>query len=98
MRPMGQARMYVLATRGTEEEEFARRRTRHLASKGVRVRETEADVVTDGDDETPAAVDATGEGPAASGRRVTAEGGGDDDGDGPSGADTEPTADETDGD
>jgi len=39
MRPVGRARMYVLATRGTDEEEFARRRTRHLAEKGVRVRE-----------------------------------------------------------
>ena len=39
MRPVGKARMYVLATRGTEEEEFARQRTHHLASKGVRVRE-----------------------------------------------------------
>jgi DNA excision repair protein ERCC-3 len=31
--------MFVLATRGTDEEDFARRRTRHLAEKGVRVRE-----------------------------------------------------------
>ncbi|PSQ37962.1 hypothetical protein BRD13_08465 [Halobacteriales archaeon SW_5_70_135] len=73
MRPLGRARMYVLATRGTEEEEFARGRTRHLASKGVRVRETEADVDIedegegedeDGDGE-PAAVDATGDDPPA---------------------------------
>jgi DNA excision repair protein ERCC-3 len=34
--------MYVLATRGTEEEEFARQRTRHLAAKGVRVRERDS--------------------------------------------------------
>jgi DNA excision repair protein ERCC-3 len=40
MRPTGEARMYVLATQGTVEEEFARRRTHHLAGKGVRVRET----------------------------------------------------------
>jgi superfamily II DNA or RNA helicase/intein/homing endonuclease len=39
MRPVGRARMFVLATRGTDEEDFARRRTRHLAEKGVRVRE-----------------------------------------------------------
>jgi len=31
--------MFVLATRGTDEEEFARRRTQHLSEKGVRVRE-----------------------------------------------------------
>ena len=42
MRPVGKARMYVLATRGTEEEEFARSRTRHLQGKGIRVREREA--------------------------------------------------------
>jgi DNA excision repair protein ERCC-3 len=40
MRPGGEALVYVLATQGTEEEEFARKRTRHLAGKGVRVRET----------------------------------------------------------
>jgi DNA excision repair protein ERCC-3 len=42
MRPVGKARMYVLATRATEEEDFARKRTRHLASKGVRVRERDS--------------------------------------------------------
>jgi len=41
MRPVGKARMYVLATRGTEEEDFARKRTKHLAARGVRVREVE---------------------------------------------------------
>ncbi|WP_442909383.1 DEAD/DEAH box helicase [Halovenus sp. HT40] len=40
MRPTGRAQMYVLATQGTREEEFARRRMRHLAEKGVRVTET----------------------------------------------------------
>jgi DNA excision repair protein ERCC-3 len=40
MRPGGEAMVYVLATQGTEEESFARKRTRHLAGKGVRVRET----------------------------------------------------------
>jgi DNA excision repair protein ERCC-3 len=43
MRPSGRARMYVLATRGTREEEFARQRTRHLAEKGVRVVERDAE-------------------------------------------------------
>jgi DNA excision repair protein ERCC-3 len=41
MRPIGKARMYVLATQGTREEDFARNRTKHLAARGVRVRETE---------------------------------------------------------
>ncbi len=44
MRPAGKARMYVLATRGTREEEFARERTRHLAARGVSVREGESAV------------------------------------------------------
>jgi DNA excision repair protein ERCC-3 len=41
MRPVGKARMYVLATRGTREEDFARQRTQHLAARGVRVREAD---------------------------------------------------------
>ncbi|WP_256402705.1 DEAD/DEAH box helicase [Halorubrum salinum] len=40
MRPSGSALVYVLATRGSSEEEFAQRQMRHLARKGVRVRET----------------------------------------------------------
>jgi DNA excision repair protein ERCC-3 len=40
MRPTGSSTVYVLATRGTSEEEFARKRMRHLAKKGVSVRET----------------------------------------------------------
>ena len=40
MRPSGSALVYVLATRGTSEEEFAQRQMRHLATKGIRVRET----------------------------------------------------------
>jgi superfamily II DNA or RNA helicase/intein/homing endonuclease len=43
MRPTGQSLVYVLATRGSNEEEFAQRRMRHLASKGVRVSESEAE-------------------------------------------------------
>ncbi|WP_418282823.1 DEAD/DEAH box helicase [Halorubrum sp. DTA98] len=40
MRPVGSALVYVLATRGSAEEEFAQRRMRHLARKGIQVRET----------------------------------------------------------
>ena len=43
MRPTGRARMYVLATRGSREEDFARRRMRHLAEKGVQVTEQDRD-------------------------------------------------------
>ncbi len=48
MRPVGKARMYVLATRGTREEDFARNRTQHLAARGVRVRETDPVAFGDG--------------------------------------------------
>jgi DNA excision repair protein ERCC-3 len=41
MRPVGGALLYVLATRGTSEEDFAQRRMRHLAEKGIRVREAD---------------------------------------------------------
>ncbi|WP_049987798.1 DEAD/DEAH box helicase [Halobellus rufus] len=44
MRPAGGSRVYVLATHGTSEEDFAQRQMRHLAAKGVRV--TEADRAT----------------------------------------------------
>lgn len=44
MRPAGKAEVYVLATQGSNEEEFARRRTQHLAGKGVRVRERAIDL------------------------------------------------------
>ena len=43
MRPSGRAQMYILATQGTREEDFARRRMRHLAEKGVRVTEQTVD-------------------------------------------------------
>jgi DNA excision repair protein ERCC-3 len=49
MRPVGGARMYVLATRGTEEEEFARRQVRHLQSKGIHVMEADVNPEADGD-------------------------------------------------
>ena len=45
MRPEGRSLVYVLATRGSNEEEFARQRLRHLESKGVRVTEDEAEAV-----------------------------------------------------
>ena len=47
MRPEGRSLVYVLATRGSREEDFAQRRMRHLSSKGVRVSEAEAEAVTD---------------------------------------------------
>jgi len=39
MRPAGSATVYVLATRGTREEDFAQRQMRHLSEKGIRVTE-----------------------------------------------------------
>jgi DNA excision repair protein ERCC-3 len=47
MRPEGEATVYVLATRGTREEDFARRQVRHLAAKGVPVSEADASVAGD---------------------------------------------------
>ncbi|MFP8952581.1 DEAD/DEAH box helicase [Natrialbaceae archaeon A-arb3/5] len=43
MRPAGGALVYVLATRGTREEEFARRQLQHLGRKGMTVREQTVD-------------------------------------------------------
>ncbi|TYL37536.1 DEAD/DEAH box helicase [Natronococcus pandeyae] len=43
MRPAGGALVYVLATRGTREEEFARRQLQHLGRKGITVREQTVD-------------------------------------------------------
>ena len=63
MRPVGKARMYVLATRGTEEEDFARKRTKHLAARGVRVRETEPVAFGDRPDVPDTPQEPTGEGP-----------------------------------
>ncbi len=45
MRPVGDAKLVLLATRGTREEDFVRSQTRHLASKGIGV--TERDAVDD---------------------------------------------------
>ena len=58
MRPVGKARMYVLATRGTDEEDFARRRMAHLAEKGVRVNEVTSGAATDGTADGDSAPDA----------------------------------------
>ena len=43
MRPSGGALVYVLATRGTREEEFARRQLQYLGRNGIRVREITVD-------------------------------------------------------
>ena len=43
MRPAGGALVYVLATRGTREEDFARRQLQHLGRKGVTVSEHTVD-------------------------------------------------------
>ncbi len=40
MRPAGNAKVYVLATRGTREEDFAQHQLRHLEGKGIEVSET----------------------------------------------------------
>ncbi|WP_435358804.1 DEAD/DEAH box helicase [Haloarchaeobius sp. DFWS5] len=45
MRPEGTAMMYVLATRGTTEEDFAQRQVQHLSSKGISVRDGPAESV-----------------------------------------------------
>ncbi|WP_435347718.1 DEAD/DEAH box helicase [Haloarchaeobius sp. HRN-SO-5] len=45
MRPEGTARVYVLATRGTSEERFAKQQVQHLASKGIGVRDGPAEAV-----------------------------------------------------
>ena len=47
MRPVGDAMVYVLATRGTEEEDFVRQQMRHLAAKGIKVTESGAVAVED---------------------------------------------------
>ncbi|WP_369680776.1 DEAD/DEAH box helicase family protein [Halorubellus sp. JP-L1] len=49
MRPEGSAHVVVLATRGTNEEEFAQNQQRHLASKGISVRDGDARAFADAD-------------------------------------------------
>ncbi|MFB6170871.1 MAG: DEAD/DEAH box helicase [Haloarculaceae archaeon] len=61
MRPQGSALVYVLATRGTKEEEFARQRLRHLSEKGVRVHEADAHVTAGGEEDGDATGDVTGD-------------------------------------
>jgi DNA excision repair protein ERCC-3 len=51
MRPAGDALLYVLATRGTTEEDFVRRQMRHLTGKGIRVQEADAEAVENVPDE-----------------------------------------------
>ena len=53
MRPAGRALMYVLATQGAREEEFARRQMRYLAGKGVQVRERTVEDPDEGDSDDP---------------------------------------------
>ncbi|APW99269.1 DEAD/DEAH box helicase [Halobiforma lacisalsi AJ5] len=50
MRPAGGALVYVLATRGSREEEFARRQLQHLGRKGMTVRERTVDREPDGEE------------------------------------------------
>jgi DNA excision repair protein ERCC-3 len=49
MRPEGSAHVVVLATRGTKEEDFVQNQLRHLASKGVSVRDGDAKAFDDPD-------------------------------------------------
>jgi DNA excision repair protein ERCC-3 len=41
MRPAGNSRLYMLATRGSREEDFAQRQVQHLVEKGIRVQEVD---------------------------------------------------------
>ena len=50
MRPTGRALMYVLATQGAREEEFARQQMRYLAGKGIQVQEQTVDRSDDEDE------------------------------------------------
>ncbi|ADB63749.1 type III restriction protein res subunit (plasmid) [Haloterrigena turkmenica DSM 5511] len=52
MRPAGGALVYVLATRGTREEDFARKQLQHLGRKGMTIREqnVERDEGSEADD------------------------------------------------
>jgi len=65
MRPAGRALVYVLATRGTREEEFVRRQMRYLAGKGVRVRERTVAADSGGGDQSDDAEETTAETSAA---------------------------------
>ncbi|MCU4742734.1 DEAD/DEAH box helicase [Natronoglomus mannanivorans] len=52
MRPAGGALVYVLATRGTREEDFARRQLQHLGRKGMTVTEETVERSTDSDSDS----------------------------------------------
>ncbi|WP_411963649.1 DEAD/DEAH box helicase [Haloferax sp. YSMS24] len=52
MRPAGSALVYVLATRGTSEEDFAQRQMQHLAGKGIQVRESNSGAPADDEHDT----------------------------------------------
>jgi len=67
MRPVGEAMVYVLATRGTMEEDFVRQQMRHLAAKGIKVTESGAaasenvaDATDRADDDVASSDDGTG--------------------------------------
>lgn len=47
MRPAGGSQMYILATRGTEEEDHATRRTNYLAARGIRIRESAVETASE---------------------------------------------------
>lgn len=54
MRPVGGAQCYLLATIGTEEEDFARHQLRHLQGKGMHIEETTVELDTAPDPTTSA--------------------------------------------
>ncbi|WP_425600943.1 DEAD/DEAH box helicase [Haloterrigena alkaliphila] len=63
MRPAGGALVYVLATRGTREEDFARKQLQHLGRKGMTIREQTIERAgADSDSEDGEEGDANGEG------------------------------------
>ncbi|MDG5777992.1 DEAD/DEAH box helicase [Haloarculaceae archaeon H-GB2-1] len=61
MRPAGDAVLYVLATRGTTEEDFVRRQMRHLTGKGIRVQERDAEAVTNRPDQQSPSKESNGD-------------------------------------
>ena len=79
MRPDGSAHVVVLATRGTTEEEFAQNQQRHLASKGISVRDRDAKAFADADGlvADPTADDSTDEEESGEGSDAESAEGGD---------------------
>ena len=41
MRPTGSSQVYVLGTKGSNEQDFVQRQMQHLQEKGVKVSETD---------------------------------------------------------